>query len=128
MNWLAKVVALLLVALWLPATSHCKLELLAGFSFLPCGDHQDAVPHQGEDCHDDGCAVVESGLYKLEDTATEAPLPVLGHIVLPNLPAANSLPGYLVTRGAGPGPPELAPPWTLLLLAAHPPRAPSLPA
>jgi hypothetical protein len=60
-------VAAVMAVLWLPVTMHCALESISGFSFLTCCAHEDAVPHEDDDCETDACAVVESGFYKIQD-------------------------------------------------------------
>jgi len=63
------IVALTVLAAWLPATSHC---LLAGAHLLP-GDceqehqHGDAPTHSHDDC---GACVLESGDFKLTDAGS----------------------------------------------------------
>lgn len=59
--------ALILAVFWLPVTMHCALEGLPGLDFLACCSHEDATPHEDDDCQGDACAVVESGFYKLQD-------------------------------------------------------------
>jgi hypothetical protein len=59
--------ALLLALIWVPVTMHCALEGVPGLEFLICCEHEDAAPHQDDDCEADACAVVESGFYKLQD-------------------------------------------------------------
>ena len=59
--------ALLLALIWVPVTMHCALEGMPGLEFLICCEHDDAPPHQDDDCEADACAVVESGFYKLQD-------------------------------------------------------------
>ncbi|HYG33457.1 MAG TPA: hypothetical protein VEC99_01655 [Clostridia bacterium] len=86
MNRLAKLVALLLLVLWVPATAHCQLETISGLEFLACCLHPDMAPHQDNDCETDGCSVVESGHYfvpaKLQPTF-RAPLLLIG-LMLPD--------------------------------------------
>ena len=57
------------LALWVLATNHCRLELLPGLAFLTCCTHETAEPtadHHENDCESDACAAVEGGLYKTE--------------------------------------------------------------
>lgn len=60
-NKLLKSIALLLLALWLPATLHCSLEA-AGLEFEGHEEHASASA-TGAACHDDACDVVEGGSY-----------------------------------------------------------------
>ena len=73
----------MLMAFWLLAINHCKLEQIPGLSFLVCCDHEDAAPHQDNDCDTDGCAAVEDGLYKPEETQPGISVPVFVLAVSP---------------------------------------------
>jgi len=55
--------ALLLVALWLPATLHCQVERLDLSELFSCASHSDESDHadNGSDCADTLCQTVESG-------------------------------------------------------------------
>lgn len=79
-NWLRRIIALVLLALWLPATSHCALETVLGVVNDHCesscshdfaGGDADAAAHLAAD----SCDVVESGAFKpvLESLAAPAP-------------------------------------------------------
>jgi hypothetical protein len=71
---LVKLTALLLAALWLPATLHCQIETLGLEGFGACADHADDTTPA--DCTDDGCQVLESGQIVLCKTRIDfAPLP-----------------------------------------------------
>lgn len=59
MSRLLKTIALLLLAVWLPATLHCSLEAV-GFE-LECHDAPADADVHG--CHADACDVVEGGSY-----------------------------------------------------------------
>lgn len=56
--------SLLCLAVWLPATQHCNLENLPGFSFLQCVTDSPGHP----DCEGDSCDTIEKGLYKVRDS------------------------------------------------------------
>jgi len=119
---------LALVALWLPVSVHCQLEQLPGLEFLSCCDHEDTTaPHQDDDCEGDACAVVESGLYKIEERQATLPAPdleafdVAALLSAPDLTSAGA--GYPV---CGTAPPELLKSWQFSLRTALAPRAPSL--
>jgi hypothetical protein len=63
---LTKLIALLMAALWLPATLHCQIEGLGLDTFFACATESDEAAHAGtSDCTDDGCQVVESGQIAL---------------------------------------------------------------
>ena len=120
-------VALTLAVLWLPVTMHCALEVLLPLSFLACCSHQDAAPHEDDDCQTDACAVVESGFYKLQDydelvtlspgadTDAEAFTTFDAPLERPNTPVV----------AASPPPPNPAVNWQFSSRAAPQPRAPS---
>lgn len=66
MSRLVKLTALLLAALWLPATLHCQIEALGLDAFWACADQaDDTMP---ADCTDDGCQILESGQVVLSKT------------------------------------------------------------
>jgi hypothetical protein len=129
MSWLRKSGVLVLLVLMGLATNHCRLESLPGLEFLSCCQHQDAEKapaHHEKDCATDGCEAVESGLYKMVDDATLAPiLPVLlastgwERLVAP---LEDSTPHFVP---ASPAPPELPRFWQFHYRTALPPRAPS---
>ena len=66
MSRLSKLVALLLVALWLPATLHCRLEGLGLGAIFTCAD--DSAKTTGTGCTDDGCQSLEDGQFALGKT------------------------------------------------------------
>lgn len=117
--------SLAILAIWLPATLHCKLENLPGLSFLVCCSHEDTQPHQEDDCDTDGCAWVESALYKTPDNA-----PLVAPLVLA-LSAFVAVPTHQETAAPESSfrlnlvPPELPQSWHFSRRAALPPRAPT---
>ena len=117
---------LLLLALWLPATCHCQLEVVTGLQFLKCCTHQHTAPHQDADCDSDGCAVIESGGYMLEANPSPTGPPLLDLVVeaLDRL-AEENLPTPPPALTAPFAPPELPKIWQFSCRAALPPRAPS---
>ncbi len=120
---------LALVALWLPATLHCKLEELPGLQFLACCDHGESAPHQDDDCRTDSCAMVEEGLYKNSNPKVIVLPPVF--VVVPDFSspatadAQLSLLSLFQTRLVTDRAPELLVTWQFSSRAALPPRAPS---
>lgn len=113
----------MLALLWAPVTSHCLFEKLPGFEFLHC-----ATDTEDSDCTDDACAVVEAGLYKVQDNGDIVPLPTLTLAFLPDVFAGEATvkdSGGEPFRAARP-PPHLAPAWQFSYRAAVPVRAPSL--
>jgi hypothetical protein len=130
-SWLTKSAAVLLLALWVPATLHCRLEQALSLELLSCCPHEgvDKTPaHHESDCASDGCATVESGFYKQEEPQARPgrPLPVLVVVPAPHLDDGpkrvwSSVP--VVSRV----PSELAKSWQFSCRAALPVRAPSFP-
>ena len=123
--WKNMLVAAML-ALWVPATVHCQLEILPGFEFLACCDHENEAPHQDDDCETDVCQLIESGLYKIEDNPAPLLRPGLAppQFLLPALPLELSPALTAQVRPDSP-PPDLSPCWRFVFRAAAPPRAPS---
>ena len=126
MKWLWTLTVLTMVAIWLPATNHCRLEQIPGLAFLTCCDHEESDPHQDNDCETDNCAAVEQGLYKTEDCQITVAAPIcdkllLASSIIPN-PREESrfLPEFLAASRLA-----LPAPWQFTLRAAAPPRAPS---
>lgn len=125
-KWQKATVVMAVLALWLAAANHCKLESIPGFQFLVCCEQGEA-PHQDSDCDTDACALVESGLYKAENNRVTVSAPAgLAVFFLPppleqmsDLEALKRLCLDLV-------PPELPRVWQFSQRTALPPRAPSL--
>ncbi len=80
MSWFRRILALVLLALWVPATSHCAVETVLGWVNDHClsacshgsasGDHADAPVA-------DACATVEGGDFKPSFDLLVAPEPAL---------------------------------------------------
>jgi len=68
--------ALLLLALWLPATLHCDLE--AAELWVEHDDHaaDSCCQASGQGCAKDTCDTLEGSAVRTSDTFTRAPLPV----------------------------------------------------
>ena len=118
-------IALLLLALWLPATLHCDLEAAGIESMFGCHDH--AVASQPQ-CPDDACHSIESLTYKLDSIILKAAPPVAVFFCLPVTPplAAPAHPSPPIIAETGQAPPEVARMWHFLTRAAPLPGAPSL--
>lgn len=126
MSPLLRMFAWVVLAVWVPATAHCQVEQLAGPGFLSCCVHPDTAPHQDDDCRQDECSVVESGLYRIENQTpfVAPPTPIL----LPAVSTAQIAVSVPVRRagpasGLLPGCPVKA--WQFCQRAAAPPRAPT---
>lgn len=122
MRLVRRLFALLLIAVWLPATVHCSLEA-AGFIAAHCGDDCSLL-----DGNDDGCDVVENGLYKSSTPLVKASAPELVRLVFELVPRPDPEP--TVTSVCSPGsvsePQRLRCTWQFVERAAPPSRAPAL--
>ena len=119
-RWKA-VVALLCLALWLPATQHCQLEKLPGLSFLQCAGDSD-----GRDCEGDSCDVVERGAYKAPDCSDVGCVFVA--VLLDNVRAPEAEPAQDARSAPLISDEQVLLPesWQLYSVAAVPIRGPSL--
>ncbi len=122
-----KAIALLLLALWVPVTEHCRLETIPDLSFLSYSCQSEQAPHQDTDCQDDFCSSVESGGYKVEDNPSFtlqpiAPVSAAADFLLAELqPSSQPFPAQ-----SNWAPPELSQTWQFRFRAAPRVRAPSL--
>lgn len=126
---LTKLAALLVVALWLPATLHCALES-ADVAFLTHENHEHHHDAPTDEHNDDGDAAhaIEYTAYTASAPSLRAPLPsdALSAVIaaLAWSCAANIEPPLSPARHAPP--PELRVAWQFLFRAAPPARAPAL--
>lgn len=125
MTWFTKVVAVLLLALWVPVTMHCELQAAVHSVLLQCCCGDEAT--QGPAHADDVCGTVESGFYKVEENEILT-APVLAFVALaPDTLASLTSEPALEPAIPEPGPPqELPQSWQFSYRVALPPRAPSL--
>ncbi len=129
---LRRLVALLLVSLWLPATLHCDLEAAGLDTLFPCAD--DAAAQTGTCCKGDAaardaCDLVEGAAFKPAPNTATLPPPVLRSDLLtllltppPSLDV-EVVPAAVTDRSVAP--PEVARTWHFVARAAPPSRAPS---
>ena len=125
-KWFKKVVAMVLLALWLPATMCCALEQAGVPLFAQCCVDDTAGTAPETPCTETGCCPLESAAYKIEQTAVRVVAPsalVLDALTTlfagaQNLPAVPVVPVFV--------PPELPVTWQFFFRTALPPRAPSL--
>src|SRR5262245_32708908 len=123
-KWLKTVVVMAMLALWLPATNHCRLEQIPGLEFLLCV----ADSSSEGDCSSDGdgCLVVESGFYKVENTKVKIGQPPLIPVTfLTQFVLERTAPKFQLAAPAVDSL-EFPKPWHFIFRAAAPPRAPSL--
>jgi hypothetical protein len=127
-TWLKNITIWAMLALWLPATNHCRLEQIPSLNFLACSDHEGGNgTGQEEDCQTDGCALVEGGFYKTERNQVEV---AQSHSAVSKFlgPPESSRPRLdLVAWWHHPSvPPEIPVRWQFFFRAAAQPRAPSV--
>lgn len=127
MKWFKTVVTMLLLALWLPATSHALLEQAEWIH--TAHTHADGDPDTDND-HD-----AADGICRVASTDVQVPQPELtaglwlGSVDFSlTLAALFELALALPNGPAPPGaaPPELSQTWQFSSRASLPPRAPSL--
>jgi len=117
-------IALMLLALWLPATLHCDLEAAGVKGVLGCHDHDvPCNPH----CTVDACHSIEGLSYQFDSSLTKAPQP---SFILPVPPLALVAPTLVTVPREGKiepavAPPEVARTWHFVMRAAPPARAPA---
>ena len=120
---LRQLVALAVLALWLPATLHCALEA-AGFEIVfVCHDH-DTQAASDNHCDDDACHAIEDAAY----TAV-ALTKLVGDVlfsVVALLPEPLELPAAAISPERTDVPRELRRGWQFITRAAPPARAPSV--
>lgn len=119
-----RLIALVLLALWLPATLHCDLEAAGVKGILGCHNHE--IPCNAH-CTADACHSIEGLSYQFDSSLTKAPQPSLTLLVAP-------LAFLVLTLVAAPregeiepaaAPPEVARTWHFVTRAAPPARAPA---
>lgn len=119
-------ITLLLVALWLPATAHCAIEVMTDCSSDAC---KRACSHEGAASHVDACGMVENGDFTAAAAVAHAPAPSLTTLVcLARLHArilADARP-LAPPAWASDHPRDWVPSWTFSLRTALPARAPDL--
>ena len=122
MKRLFQLFTILLALAWLPIATHCSWEGLIAGDLFKC----DTGTAQKGDCSEDGdgCVAVESGSYKVPDTAPEVPTPLFA-VVLFELPVVvPNLSEQAAPHTAAPA--EVPVSWQFVARTALPPRAPSL--
>jgi hypothetical protein len=124
-QWSKTVVTILLLALWLPATSHTLLEQAGWIHTAHAGDAPDS-----DNDHD-----AADGICRFASTHVQVPQPemcagpLLGSLDFSLTLAALFEASLALPSGPAPpgtAPPELAPSWQFSFRASLPPRAPAL--
>ena len=124
-QWLNKAVAVVLLVLWVPATSLCLVER-AGFVSNDdcCPSSSDKAPGRSPP---DGspCCALASGKYRVNEERPVAMVALaVAFVALLNMAELSAAP-YLADSCSAP-PPELPATWQFSLRTALAPRAPSL--
>lgn len=118
-------VAMLLLALWLPATQHCALEA-AGLLDHEC----EAASAQPEHCDADACKTIESGNFVKQlgvPRITAAPDALfIATILISSVPEPGTEAAAILPHASPPGLVALHRTWSFVRRAALSPRAPSL--
>ena len=123
MKWLHKVVAMMMLALWLPATSLCLAECAGLVERGDCcpdesSGNADAAVHP--------CCLLASGGYKSDTHRPLVPVPeVAAADRLASLISLAPSSAELASPPPAPSRPELSVTWQFSFRAALPPRAPS---
>jgi hypothetical protein len=119
------ILSLLCLAIWLPATQHCKLENLPGLAFLQCPTDTPG----NSNCEGDSCDVVENGGYKVPDNSDLVLFPMLALVVAePTRAVADETAVLLHSHALTAALPRLSrESWQYYSVLAVPVRGPSLP-
>ncbi len=125
MNWLKKIVALALVAVWPLAMNHCKLETVPGFTFLQCAVETQDAHSPAKDCDD--CCAFEKSQYRADHVPLNIPTPNFSPVFsAPMLPTLATLPAEVSGGILTAAPPQLLQSRHFVSRTALPARAPSL--
>lgn len=127
-NRLRTIIALLLLALWLPATQHCGLEAAGVIAAsVDCHEPSDCTsPHAQSHCATDNCDLVENTAYKTSLGTLKIAAPsVLTCLCCLHEITPETIVVPLISPARTNTPPELAPTWRFVARAAAMPRAPT---
>jgi hypothetical protein len=122
-----KLIACLLLALWLPASAHCEMASLLGAFDEPCQSACDHA-HNENGCTLDHCALIEDGNYTLSNAsakiyapASAEPLDLLRLMltVMPRITAVDATIGWRARPTE-----DWVRDWVFARRAAPPARAP----
>jgi hypothetical protein len=124
---LRQLVALAVLALWLPATLHCALEAAGFDGMFACADEHETGTH--DESPRDACDVVEGAAFKPAANTAALPRPALCAclfcFVVPALAIELTAPVTGLSEFVA-APPEVARTWHFVARAAPSPRAPAL--
>ena len=116
-------IAVLMLAIWVPATSHALLEA-AGMIHQQHADADSDTDHD-HDAADGLCALTSSNAPIAKSAPPSVVLYVIVSAALIN--SASTETHKVLCGGLGPSPPLLPKSWQFIYRAALPGRAPSLP-
>jgi len=124
-NWLKKIMALTLVAVWPLAMNHCKLETVPGLTFLQCAVDTQDTHDADRDCA--GRCAVEKSQYRADHVPLNIPTPnFLLVFSAPALPVPTALPAEVGGGILTAAPPQWVQTRHFASRTALPVRAPSL--
>ncbi|MSU67033.1 MAG: hypothetical protein EXS40_00440 [Opitutaceae bacterium] len=124
MQRLRRLLALALVALWLPATLHCDLEAAGLEIAFVCHDHDTPEAAAAAHCTDDACHAIEDAAYTAVTFTKLVSGTVLSVVAL--LPEPLELPAAALSPASTDVPLEVPRSWQFSTRAAPPARAPSV--
>lgn len=125
-NWLDRVMAMVMLALWLPATSLCLAERAGWISRDGCcPSHSEKAP-SSQPSGDSACCTLASASYKADDDQRVTMIsPVVAFVLLADLSEFASLTDASPAVALTAIPPELPVSWQFSHRTALAPRAPS---
>lgn len=116
----------LLALVWVPLTSHCRIEALPGLEFFRCATEAQAPVEQGDPCAEGGCCALEAAQYHAPRPDDALPTSLLGLLISDAFGVVErSLPPEVWVGVLTAAPPELSVSWLFYVHAAPRPRAPS---
>ena len=118
---------LVLALLWVPLTSHCRIESVPGFEFLRCSANDHGSSQGTDACEQNGCCAIEDANYQAPRQQEITPIVVVATLRTAMFDPLEQSPPAPVSVGILPAPPpELPTCWLFSLRTALPVRAPSL--
>lgn len=127
MKWLNRVIAAVMLLVWLPATSLCLIERAGWLANDDCCPSSTGGAPDKQPASNSTCCTLASGSYKADDqerVMPVVPLLALGPALVSDEPHEwASQPSPIATASS---PPELLAGWQFSFRAALPPRAPSI--
>ena len=116
-----------LALVWVPLTSHCRVEAMPGFEFLRCAADVQTPDEGGDPCKDSGCCSIESAQYHALRQHEIAPIVIVAMVGADDFGVVErSLPKEVSLGILTAAPPELPTSWQFSHRKALPVRAPSL--